>query len=100
MDLFDSHPDRLHRSNGSDDWWDRLTADSPLWSADGSSAREHFPIADLQPPRHTSDGAPGARSADGPGSDADGADTPDAVGRPRARSSWVLVGSLRESAQG
>ncbi|MEV1201559.1 hypothetical protein, partial [Microbispora rosea] len=121
MDLFDIDPDSSLRSNFSDGWWDRLTADSPLWSADGSSAREHFPIIDLQPPRHTSantsDSAPGAESAPGTGStsspgaddlgagsrgagpDAAGPDAADAGGRPRARSSWVLVGSLRESAQ-
>uniref|UniRef100_UPI0012DD964F DUF222 domain-containing protein n=1 Tax=Microbispora rosea TaxID=58117 RepID=UPI0012DD964F len=86
MDLFDPDSDRPHRANNIDDgWWDRLTADSPLWSADGSSAREHFPIIDLDPPQHTSantsDGAPRAS-------------------RDRGRSSWVLVGSLRESAQG
>ncbi|MFI7030202.1 hypothetical protein ACIBK1_15995 [Microbispora rosea] len=84
MDLFDPDSDRPHRANNIDDgWWDRLTADSPLWSADGSSAREHFPIIDLDPPQHTSantsDGAPRA-------------------GGDRGRSSWVLVGSLRESA--
>ncbi|WP_432870139.1 DUF222 domain-containing protein [Microbispora rosea] len=109
MDLFDIDPDRSRRSNFSDGWWDRLTADSPLWSADGSSAREHFPIIDLQPPRHTSantsDSAPGAESTPGtgstssPGADAAGPDAADAGGRPRTRSSWVLVGSLRESAQ-
>ncbi|MFI7030172.1 DUF222 domain-containing protein [Microbispora rosea] len=109
MDLFDSHPDRLRRSNSSDDWWDRLTADSPLWSADGSSAREYFPIADLQPPQHTSahtsdgtpgTGSPGSLGADGLGVDGGGgAGAADAGGRPRARSSWVLVGSVRESAQ-
>ncbi|MEV4326171.1 DUF222 domain-containing protein, partial [Microbispora rosea] len=121
MDLFNIDPDRSRHSNFSDGWWDRLTADSPLWSADGSSAREHFPIIDLQPPRHTSantsDSAPGAESAPGTGStsspgaddlgagsrgagpDAAGPDAADAGGRPRARSSWVLVGSLRESAQ-
>ncbi|MEV5745081.1 DUF222 domain-containing protein [Microbispora rosea] len=126
MDLLDADPDRPRRSNNSgDDWWDRLTADSPLWSADGSSAREHFPIIDLQPPQHTSantsggasgaESAPGTGSTSSPGADAAGADGPrannlgadggggagaaDAGGRPRARSSWVLVGSLRESAQ-
>ncbi|MFF4129888.1 DUF222 domain-containing protein [Microbispora rosea] len=122
MDLFDSDSDHHRRSNFSDGWWDRLTAGSPLWSADGSSAREHFPIIDLRPPQHTSantsNGAPGAESTPGTGStsspgadglgadccgagaDAAGADAADAGGRPRARSSWVLVGSLRESAQG
>ncbi|MEV4297775.1 DUF222 domain-containing protein [Microbispora rosea] len=136
MDLFTSDPDRSRRSNFSDGWWDRLTAGSPLWSADGSSAREYFPINDLQPPQrtsaNTSGGAPGAESApdtgstsspgagadgaDGPGADGlgagsggagsggagscgAGADAADAGGRSRARSSWVLVGSLRESAQ-
>ncbi|WP_432866574.1 DUF222 domain-containing protein [Microbispora rosea] len=132
MDLFTGDPDRSLRSNNTGDgWWDRLIADSPLWSADGSSAREHFPIIDLRPPRHTSantsGGAPGAESApdtgstSSPGAGADGADGPradgldtdggdagscgagadaaDAGGRPRTRSSWVLVGSLRESAQ-
>ncbi|MEV1204657.1 hypothetical protein, partial [Microbispora rosea] len=132
MDLFSDDPDRSLRSNNpGDGWWDRLIADSPLWSVDGSSAREHFRIIDLQPPRHTSantsDGAPGAESTPGtgstssPGTGADGANGPradgldtdgggaganaagtdasDAGGRSRARSSWVLVGSLRESAQ-
>ncbi|WP_156081202.1 HNH endonuclease signature motif containing protein [Microbispora rosea] len=116
MDLFEVDPNRHRRSNNTGDgWWDRLTAGSPLWSADGSSAREHFPIIDLQPPQHTSantsDGAPGTGSTSGPGADAVGADGPGADdlgadgcgvgagGRPRARSSWVLVGSLRESAQ-
>ncbi|WP_204053786.1 hypothetical protein, partial [Microbispora rosea] len=116
MDLFDIDPDRPRRSNNTGDgWWDRLTAGSPLWSADGSSAREYFPIIDLQPPRHTSantsNGAPGTGSPGSPGADAAGADGPraddlgadghgvGAGGRSRARSSWVLVGSLRESAQ-
>ncbi|MEV5741481.1 DUF222 domain-containing protein [Microbispora rosea] len=108
-----------------------MIADSPLWSVDGSSAREHFPIIDLQPPGHTSantsGSTPGAQSAPGtgstssPGAGADGANGPradgldtdgggaganaagtdasDVGGRSRARSSWVLVGSLRESAQ-
>ncbi|MFI7038528.1 DUF222 domain-containing protein [Microbispora rosea] len=125
MGLFTGDPDCSRRSNNTgDDWWDRLTAGSPLWSADGSSAREYFPIIDLQPPRHTSantsantsGSAPGAESAPGTGSTSSpGADGPradglgadggggagaaDAGGRPRAWSSWVLVGSLRESAQ-
>ncbi|WP_204047491.1 hypothetical protein, partial [Microbispora siamensis] len=97
MDLFDSGPEHLRRSNssdscsdGSDGWWDRLTSGSPLWSSEGSAAREHFPINDCglrQDARQdTSDGVPGAAGAD-------------SAGRDRARSSWVLVGSLRESAQ-
>ncbi len=83
MDLFDSDPEHSRRSNSSDssgDWWDRLTSGSRLWSADGSVAREHFPISDPElrqdASQDTSDSAPGA-----------------------GRSSWVLVGSLRESAQ-
>ncbi|MFI9576674.1 DUF222 domain-containing protein [Microbispora rosea] len=85
MDLFDPASDRPHRANNPDDgWWDRLTADSPLWSADGSSARAHFPIIDLDPPQHTS---------------ADTSDGAPRAGGDRGRSSWVLVGSLRESAQ-
>ncbi|MEV4323837.1 DUF222 domain-containing protein, partial [Microbispora rosea] len=106
MDLFEVDPNRPRRSNNTGDgWWDRLTAGSPLWSADGSSAREHFPIIDLQPPQHTSantsDGASGAGTTSSPGADDLGADGcgVGAGGRPRARSSWVLVGSLRESAQ-
>ncbi|MFI7631394.1 HNH endonuclease signature motif containing protein [Microbispora rosea] len=44
------------------------------------------------------DASIGAESAGAAGAPAGGA--ADAGGRPRARSSWVLVGSLRESAQG
>ncbi|MBD3146369.1 DUF222 domain-containing protein [Microbispora bryophytorum] len=160
MDLFDLDPEHSRRSNSSEEWWDRLTADSPLWSAEGSLAREHFPIADPQPARHvsrtkvdsstngtsstsstkstgsstgsgltdgepTGDDAPGATSADcadsadstggadaesagGAGSGAGsaggaggcGAGARDAaIGASRGRSSWVLVGSLRESAK-
>ncbi|MEV1203703.1 hypothetical protein, partial [Microbispora rosea] len=85
MDLFDPDSDRPHRANNTDDGWsDRWTADSPLWSADGSSARAHFPITDLDPPQHTS---------------ADTSDGAPRAGGDRGRSSWVLVGSLRESAQ-
>ncbi|WP_182898370.1 DUF222 domain-containing protein [Microbispora sp. H10830] len=100
MDLFDLDPEHLRRSNSSGssgDWWDRLTADSPLWSSEGSLAREHFPIADPEPrqdtSQDTSDGAPGTGGTDSPGADAAGA------GDRRGRSSWVLVGLLRESAQ-
>ncbi|KAB8177810.1 HNH endonuclease signature motif containing protein [Microbispora catharanthi] len=80
MDLFDLDPEHLRRSNSSGDWWDRLTSGSRLWSADDSVAREHFPIIDSElrqdAGRDTSDSPPGA-----------------------GRSSWVLVGSLRESTQ-
>ncbi|MFE9666957.1 DUF222 domain-containing protein [Microbispora bryophytorum] len=152
MDLFDLDPEHSRRSNSSGEWWDRLTGHSPLWSSEGSLAREHFPIADPQPVRHASrteadssangtssikstgssassgltdgqptrDDAPGATSADcadsadstggadaesagGAGSgagSAGGAGARDAAtGASRGRSSWVLVGSLRESAQ-
>ncbi|MEU8178889.1 hypothetical protein AB0C14_39005, partial [Microbispora hainanensis] len=143
MDLFDIDPERLRRSNDSDgEWWDRLIANSPLWSSDGSSAREPFPIIGFEPPQPT--GAPNAESmdaprADVPGTNTDGADatrgeaasahTADTDGfsaesgagaargaadgaesgagasdvggrgRGRTRSSWVLVGSVREVAQ-
>ncbi|MEU7912670.1 HNH endonuclease signature motif containing protein [Microbispora bryophytorum] len=146
MDLLDLDSGHRRRSNDADrDWWDRLTADSPLWSSEGSLAREHFPIADPQPARHASrtkadSSANGTKSTDGSassgltdgeptGDDAtsaagadcagclDTADTADsaggagagsagsaggrdaATGAARGRSSWVLVGSLRESAQ-
>ncbi|GAB3877746.1 hypothetical protein GCM10027612_01030 [Microbispora bryophytorum subsp. camponoti] len=164
MDLFDLDPEHSRRSNSSGEWWDRLTADSRLWSADGSAAREHFPIADPQPARHAShteadssangstkstgsstgsgltdgegasDDALGAASGDatsaasadsaggaragagsargaGGGGSAGGAGAGGGsaggcqagpgpgAGRGKGRSSWVLVGSLRESAQ-
>ncbi|MEU8176209.1 DUF222 domain-containing protein [Microbispora hainanensis] len=150
MDLFDIDPDHLRRSNSPDDgWWDRLIANSPLWSSDGSSAREPFPIVGFEPPQPA--GAPGAGDTAGPrtntagphtngadatrgdaasadAADADGSgaesdasaargaaasgDAVDAAdtgsfdagasssdGRRRVRSSWVVVGSVREAAQ-
>ncbi|MEU7911512.1 HNH endonuclease signature motif containing protein [Microbispora bryophytorum] len=138
MDLLDLDSGHRRRSNDADrGWWDRLTADSPLWSSEGSLAREHFPIADPQPARHASRtkadssangangtngangsaGSSGSGLADGKGvgddasgavsaDSADGADSAGGAGAPdaatgaaRGRSSWVLVGSLRESAQ-
>ncbi|TQS02669.1 DUF222 domain-containing protein [Microbispora bryophytorum] len=153
MDLLDLDSGRHRRSNDADrDWWDRLTADSPLWSSEGSLAREHFPIADPQSARHAShtkadsstgsstgsgltdgehagDDAPGAATSAASGDSADsaggaragagsargaggggsaggaGADAGSAgggqagPGQGKGRSSWVLVGSLRESAQ-
>ncbi|TQS27923.1 HNH endonuclease signature motif containing protein [Microbispora sp. KK1-11] len=96
MDLFDSDPEHLRRSNSSDssgDWWDRLTSGSRLWSADGSVAREHFPIIDPELPRDASQDAGDDASADSAGGCEAGA------GRSKGRSSWVLVGSLRELAQ-
>ncbi|MEU6411729.1 DUF222 domain-containing protein, partial [Microbispora sp. NPDC046933] len=135
MDLFGSHPGHPRDSNnannanngdqansgnsanggtgGDGDWWDRLTAGSPLWSSEGSLAREYFPIIDPelgQHASHTGSGAPDGGVTDG--EDADGEATSDGAtgagragsagdgaGRGRGRSSWVLVGSLRESAQ-
>ncbi|MEU8171449.1 DUF222 domain-containing protein [Microbispora hainanensis] len=135
MDLFGIDPERLRRSNDSDGgWWDRLIANSPLWSSDGSSAREPFPIIGFEPSQDASqdgsasagDGAPAGGSTAGPGADtadrladsagaargnaagaeatdgdADGAGAPNAGGRGRGRvrSSWVVVGSVREAAQ-
>ncbi|TQS10414.1 DUF222 domain-containing protein, partial [Microbispora hainanensis] len=135
MDLFDIDPERLRRSNDGDgEWWDRLIANSPLWSSDGSSARAPFPIIGLDARQHAdapgaastgaaSTGAAGtgaageaADSADGPDTGAaraaaDGAGASDAGaargdaagvggrGRGRVRSSWVVVGSVREVAQ-
>ncbi|OPG10029.1 hypothetical protein B1L11_24755 [Microbispora sp. GKU 823] len=61
-----------------------------MWSSEGSAAREHFAINDCglrqDASQDTSDGVPGAAGAD-------------SAGRDRARSSWVLVGSLRETSQ-
>ncbi|MEU7883541.1 DUF222 domain-containing protein, partial [Microbispora bryophytorum] len=127
MDPSNFDPDRLRRLNnsgssgspdGSGGWWDRLTSGSRLWSADGSAAREHFPIADPQSARHASrtkadtDASPssGLTDGEGAGGDASGAASADSAGagardaatgaaRGKGRSSWVLVGSLRESAQ-
>ncbi|MFG1862431.1 DUF222 domain-containing protein [Microbispora bryophytorum] len=102
--MFD--PDHHRRSNSTDDgWWDQLTARSPLWASDGSLARddcrpEYFPIANDQAQcterAHSDCGATGAGAETG----ADGSGAPDAAtGASRGRSSWVLVSSLRESAQ-
>ncbi|MBD3136219.1 HNH endonuclease signature motif containing protein [Microbispora bryophytorum] len=102
--MFD--PDHHRRSNSTDDgWWDQLTARSPLWTSDGSLARddcrpEYFPIANDQAEctesAHSDCGATGAGAETG----ADGSGAPDAAtGAARGRSSWVLVASLRESAQ-
>ncbi|NJP25193.1 hypothetical protein FLW53_13425, partial [Microbispora sp. SCL1-1] len=78
MDLSDIDPEHLRRSNNvdsdwSDGWWDRLIANSPLWSSDGSSARAPFPIINFGP-RQPAD-APRAASADAPGMDVPGTDT-------------------------
>ncbi|MFC6072488.1 DUF222 domain-containing protein [Microbispora bryophytorum] len=102
--MFD--PDHHRRSNSTDGgWWDQLTAHSPLWACDGSLARddcrpEYFPIANDQAEctesAHSDCGANGAGAETG----ADGSGAPDAAtGAARGPSSWVLVSSLRESAQ-
>ncbi|MEU7886288.1 DUF222 domain-containing protein [Microbispora bryophytorum] len=106
MDKSTFDPDHHRRSNSTDDgWWDQLTARSPLWASDGSLARddcrpEYFPVAndqaDFTESAHSDCGATGAGAETG----ADGSGAPDAaIGAARGRSSWVLVGSLRESAQ-
>ncbi|KAB8187778.1 HNH endonuclease signature motif containing protein [Microbispora catharanthi] len=110
MDLFDLDPDRPRRANRNDDgWWDRLIADSPLWSSDGSLARDEyfigrFPIVE---PEMRGSERPG-RSCDGDVANAQNDEATDGcaasarsggAGRDKGRSSWVLVGSLRESAQ-
>ncbi|MBO4275060.1 hypothetical protein GSF24_31205, partial [Microbispora triticiradicis] len=54
MDLFDTDPEHLRRSNdnGDGDWWDQLTANSPLWSSEGALAREYVPIVDPDVRKH------------------------------------------------
>ncbi|WP_432862705.1 DUF222 domain-containing protein [Microbispora rosea] len=118
-------PGRLNRSSipGSENWWERLTSRSPLWSSesassDGEQARWIFgePGPDphiaqrwnvllgqmrLRPNFAAQNRASGTLHADASiGAESAGAaGAPDAGGRSRVRSSWVLVGSLRESVQ-
>ncbi|MFG1823948.1 DUF222 domain-containing protein [Microbispora bryophytorum] len=113
MDLFNLDPDRPRRTNKADDgWWDRLIADSPLWSFDSSLARDKYSFGPFPPESETPDSGGrgnGPRDGDATKVQNDGAtDDCAANARPggagpagagRARSSWVLVGSLRESAQ-
>ncbi|WP_182904898.1 HNH endonuclease signature motif containing protein [Microbispora sp. H13382] len=111
MDLFDCDPDRPRRSNNADGgWWDRLTADSPLWSTEGSLARdgnvENDAAADTgSMGSEAADGCAASAGPDGAGSAADDAGAGSAganaagAGDRRGRSSWVLIGSLRETAQ-
>ncbi|WP_405085669.1 DUF222 domain-containing protein [Microbispora sp. NBC_01389] len=56
MDLFDVDPERLPRSNGTgaDDWWEQLTARSPLWATEDSLPREYVPIVDPATRKHAS----------------------------------------------
>ncbi|MBE3011733.1 DUF222 domain-containing protein [Microbispora sp. NEAU-D428] len=71
------------------EWWDRLTAGSPLWSSEGPLARGEYsdgPFPIVEPKMRGSEDR-GASAGSG------------GAGRDKARSSWVLVGSLRESAQ-
>ncbi|MEU7942849.1 hypothetical protein, partial [Microbispora bryophytorum] len=85
----DSSGSSLDGSSGSAGWWDRLTSGSRLWSADGSAAREHFPIADPQPARHasrtkadssTSTSTSGLRDGEGVDDDASGVASADSAG--------------------
>ncbi|MEV1204478.1 hypothetical protein, partial [Microbispora rosea] len=124
-------PGHLNRSSipDSENWWERLTSRSPLWSSesapsDGEQApwifgepgpdphiarrwnvllgqmrlRPNFTAQNRAYETLRADASIGAESAGAAGAPAGGA--ADAGGRPRAWSSWVLVGSLRESAQG
>ncbi|MEV7808784.1 hypothetical protein AB0O28_38115, partial [Microbispora sp. NPDC088329] len=62
MDLFGSDPEHSRRSNRADgDWWDRLTADSPLWSSEGSLARDECPVGHLLSGTPRRPGPEGAR---------------------------------------
>ncbi|MEV7807134.1 DUF222 domain-containing protein [Microbispora sp. NPDC088329] len=86
MDLFGSDPEHSRRSNRVDgNWWDRLTADSPLWSSEGSLARDDsfsgwLPIVESEirrsgPLDGPSDDSPADDSpADDSGADDSGAD--------------------------
>ncbi|MEU8171813.1 DUF222 domain-containing protein [Microbispora hainanensis] len=74
-----------------------MTANSPLWSSDGSSAREPFLIIGFEPPQRASR-AEGDTGADGDADSSTGDGAPGA-GQGECRSSWVVVGSVREVAQ-
>ncbi|GLW20435.1 hypothetical protein Mame01_04780 [Microbispora amethystogenes] len=56
MDLFDADSEHLPRLNnpGDGNWWERLTANSPLWSSEGALAREYVPIVDPTARKHAS----------------------------------------------
>ncbi|WP_311922221.1 DUF222 domain-containing protein [Microbispora sp. H10836] len=94
MDLFDLDPERRRRSNIPADWWDRLTADSPLWPTEGSLARD----GSVENDAAADTGSMGSEAAGDAGAGCAGADAAGAGDR-RGRSSWVLIGSVRESAQ-
>ncbi|NJP29632.1 hypothetical protein FLW53_36655, partial [Microbispora sp. SCL1-1] len=92
MDLFDIDPEHHRHSNGPGDgeWWDRLIANSPLWSSDGSSAREPFPIINFGP-RQRAD-APSTETTDGvdvPGPDAAGANAAGTIGAGANAARWT-----------
>ncbi|MEV7809027.1 hypothetical protein AB0O28_39350, partial [Microbispora sp. NPDC088329] len=110
MDLFDCDPVPPHRSNDSDDgWWDRLTADSPLWSTEGSLARDDTVENNTPTGAGTMGGeaADGCAASAGPGGAGSASSAADdggqgsggpggaGAGDRRSRSSWVLVASLR-----
>ncbi|MGI5157717.1 DUF222 domain-containing protein [Microbispora sp. CA-102843] len=120
MDLFNLDPGHHQHSNVADDcWWDRLIADSPLWSSEGSLARDDCPdgfangmVASDAARDDAADGTTGGKAAGdqarsggvgSAGSDrvraAGAGNAGGGAGRDRGRSSWVLVGSVRESAQ-
>ncbi|TQS19847.1 hypothetical protein, partial [Microbispora hainanensis] len=102
MDLFDIDPEHLRRSNDGDgEWWDRLIANSPLWSSDGSSARDPFPIIGLESQQRASLAEAEAEAEGDTDSDTDGSAGGGApgAGQGKGRSSWVVVGSVREVAQ-
>ncbi|MEV4461618.1 DUF222 domain-containing protein, partial [Microbispora sp. NPDC049633] len=108
MDLFDFDPPHPRRSNITDNgWWDRLVADSPLWSSEGSLARDDCGVGFVDGGHvggSSMNDGPACGPVDGAPTDdqatSDGAgDSEAGAGRNRGRSSWVLVGSVRESAQ-
>ncbi|TQS19028.1 DUF222 domain-containing protein [Microbispora hainanensis] len=100
MDLFDIDPERLRRSNDGDgEWWDRLIANSPLWSSDGSSAREPFPIIGLESQRASLAEAEGDTDTDTDSDTDSSSGGAPGAGQGKGRSSWVVVGSVREVAQ-
>ncbi|TQS19598.1 DUF222 domain-containing protein, partial [Microbispora hainanensis] len=99
MDLFDIDPEHLHRSNNPDDgWWGRLIANSPLWSSDGSSAREPFPIIGFEP-RHPAD-TPGATSPASPHMGTDGADATPGTAAGADATPGTAVGAKAAGADG
>ncbi|MEU6414803.1 hypothetical protein, partial [Microbispora sp. NPDC046933] len=69
-------------TGGDGEWWDRLTAGSPLWSSEGSLAREYFPIIDPEPGQHASHtGSPAPDSEAPDGGVTDGEATSDGATR-------------------